>query len=217
MKKLYDLRKNLTPFIPEKALDEVVSLLKKYPIHLGLMKPRRRIFGDYCPQQNVGGFHKITVNGDLNKYAFLIIFLHEYAHLLVFMNHGTQVKAHGKEWRSYFRRLLYEFVRRSVFPEDIRMALHHYAVRMHASMCSDPQLMQVLERYDLRKRPEDEIAIEQLPFKAHFIYNGELFEKGDRLRKNFTCTRLSDGAKFRFISIAKVRIQQNFVSLHPKK
>ena len=207
MKKLFDLRTNLMPFIPEKSLDEVVVLLQKYPIHLGLMAPRSRVFGDYRAPQKHGEFHKITVNGDLNKYAFLITFLHEYAHLLVFVNHGARMQAHGNEWKTYFRRLLNQFILQKIFPEDICLALHHHMAKMPASMASDPQLMRVLERYDVRKRPDNEISIEQLPLGSRFAYNGDLFVKGERLRKNFMCTRLSDGAKFRFNPVAKIIIQ----------
>jgi hypothetical protein len=204
MKKLYDLRAGLVPFIPERALDEVVTLLQKHPIHLGLMAPRSRVFGDYRGAQKVGEYHKITVNGDLNKYAFLITFLHEYAHLLVFVNHGARAQAHGSEWKTCFRQLLHQFIQSDIFPEDICLALQHHMRKMPASTASDPQLMRVLERYNLRKRPENEMTVEQLPPRAKFKYNGDLFEKGERLRKNFTCTRLSDGAKFRFNPVAKI-------------
>jgi len=204
MKKRYDLRTSLMPFIPEKALDEVVILLQKYPIHLGLMAPRKGVFGDYRAAQKIDEFHKITVNGDLNNYAFLITFLHEYAHLLVFVNDGPRARAHGNEWKTYFRRLLQRFIHLEIFPDDIRLALQHYMTKMPASTASDSQLMRVLERYNLRKRPENEMTIEQLPPRARFKYNGSLFEKGERLRKNFICTRLSDGAKFRFNPVAKV-------------
>jgi len=206
MKKLYDLRANLAPFLPEKSLDEVVILLQKYPIHLGLMAPRSRVFGDYRSPQKNGEFHKITVNGDLNKYAFLITFLHEYAHLLVFVNHGPRAQSHGNEWKTEFRLLLRQFIHLEIFPEDIRLALQNYMIKVPASTATDSRLMRVLERYNTKKRPENEVTVEQLPSKAHFKYNGELFEKGERLRKNFMCIRLSDGAKFRFNPMAKVTL-----------
>jgi hypothetical protein len=205
MKKNYDLRASLTPFIPEKSLDEVVVLLQKYPIHLGLMAPRKGVFGDYRAPQKIKEFHKITVNGDLNKYAFLITFLHEYAHLLVFVNYGPRAQAHGNEWKTHFRQLLQHFIRLEIFPDDICFALQNYMIKISASTASNPQLMRVLERYNTRKRPENELTVEQLPPKARFQYNGELFEKGERLRKNFMCTRLSDGTKFRFSPVARVR------------
>jgi len=204
MKKLYDLRASLAPFIPEKSLDEVVVLLQKYPIHLGLMAPRSGVYGDYRTPQKFREFHKITVNGDLNKYAFLIIFLHEYAHLLVFVNHGPRVQAHGIEWKTHFRQLLHQFINLEIFPEDICFALKNHMIKMPASTFSNTQLVRVLERYNTRKRPENEMTVEQLPPKARFKYNEELFEKGERLRKNFICTRLSDGTKFRFSPVAKV-------------
>ena len=205
MKKLFDLRTNLMPFIPEKSLDEVVVLLQKYPIHLGLMAPRSRVFGDYRAPQKRGEFHKITVNGDLNKYAFLITFLHEYAHLQTFANYG-HVQSHGNEWKSAFRQLLQQFIQLDIFPEDIRLALQNYMIKVPASTATDPRLMRVLERYNTRKRSENEMTVEQLPNKARFKYNGEFFEKGERLRKNYTCIRLSDGAKFRFSPVANVTL-----------
>ncbi|MCL2416672.1 MAG: SprT-like domain-containing protein [Bacteroidales bacterium] len=206
MKKLYDLRANLMPFIPEKSLDEVVILLQKYPIHLGLMAPRSRVFGDYRAPQRNGEFHKITVNGDLNKYAFLITLLHEYAHLLVFVEHGPRAQSHGNEWKSAFRQLLRRLIQLEIFPEDIGLALQNYMIKTPASTATDPRLMRVLERYNTRKRPENEITVEQLPPRARFKYNGDFFEKGERLRKNYTCIRLSDGAKFRFSPVAKVAL-----------
>ena len=206
MKKHYDLRASLTPFMPEKALDEVVVLLQKYPIHLGLMAPRSRVFGDYRAPQNVREFHKITVNGDLNKFAFLMTFLHEYAHLLVFVNHGPRAQAHGNEWKTYFRQILHHFISLEIFPDDIRLALQNHMKKVPATTASDPQMMRVLERYNTRKSPENEMTVEQLPAKARFKYNGEIFEKGERLRKNFTCIRLSDGVKFRFNPVAKVQL-----------
>jgi hypothetical protein len=203
MKKFYDLRASLMPFVPEKSLDEVIILLQKHPIHLGLMAPRSRVYGDYRAPQKIGEYHKITINGDLNKFAFLITFLHEYAHLLTFVNY-PRAQSHGNEWKTYFRQLLHQFMQLEIFPEDICLALKKYMIKVPASTASDPQLMRVLERYNTRKRPENEMTVEQLPPKARFKYNSELFEKGERLRKNFTCIRLSDGAKFRFSPVAKV-------------
>jgi len=92
-----------------------------------------------------------------------------------------------------------------IFPDDICFALQNYMIKISASTASNPQLMRVLERYNTRKRPENELTVEQLPPKVRFQYNGELFEKGERLRKNFMCTRLSDGTKFRFSPVARVR------------
>ncbi len=204
MKKIYDLRSSLAPFMPEHALDEVVILLQKFPIHLGLMAPRSRVYGDYLSPAKVGGYHKITVNGDLNKYAFLLTFLHEYAHLLVFVGCGPRAQAHGSEWKTQFRLLLQRFVEQRMFPEDICVALRNYMVRMPASTSADPQLMRVLERYNERKRPENETTVEKLSFGERFSYNGEVFRRGERLRKNYLCVRVSDEMRFRFNPVAKV-------------
>lgn len=204
MKKHYDFRSVLSSFIPENALEEVVVLLSKYPIHLGLMAPRKSVFGDYLAPRTPTDYHRITINGDLNKYAFLLTFLHEYAHLLVFVNHGAHMQAHGDAWKKKFRELIQQFVGKQIFPDDICCALKNYLIKMPASTSGDPYLMRVLEQYDQRKYPPNETSVDELPFKAKFQYNGEVFEKYGRLRKNYTCLRVADRALFRFNPITRV-------------
>ena len=76
------------------------------------------MLGDYRNAVN-GKNHRVTVNGNLNTYAFLITLLHELAHLLAYEQYGNRIFAHGKEWKSIYGKLLHDFLSRKIFPEDI--------------------------------------------------------------------------------------------------
>src|ERR1051325_9211095 len=91
----------LAAYLPEGAFENVVHYLHLYRVHLTVTKERKSILGDYRNAVN-GKNHRITVNGNLNKYAFLITLLHELAHLLTYNQYGHRVVAHGKEWKTLY-------------------------------------------------------------------------------------------------------------------
>ncbi len=86
----------LSNYLPEGAFDPVVSLINEYKVHLTVSKARKSVLGDYR-HAALGANHKISVNGNLNQYEFLITLLHELAHLLCFEQYKNRVEAHGKE------------------------------------------------------------------------------------------------------------------------
>jgi hypothetical protein len=133
----------LTQYLPENALNEVMYLLQEHTIHLRVTLPRRSVLGTYIrPTQR--NYHIITINGDLNRYEFLEVFLHEYAHLLAFVN-GVGYPPHGIGWKNTFRDLLHYFIRRKLFPDDICLALKDLMVKMPAA--STTNLASVLSNY----------------------------------------------------------------------
>ncbi|HVX52260.1 MAG TPA: SprT-like domain-containing protein, partial [Chitinophagaceae bacterium] len=114
----------LAAFLPDDTFNQVVEYLNQYKVHLTLTRERKSVLGDYrnaIPGKN----HRITVNQNLNKYAFLITLLHELAHLLTFEKYGHRVMSHGKEWKQLYSHLLATFVQHNIFPGDIRTALAH--------------------------------------------------------------------------------------------
>ena len=92
----------LQKYLPTGTEDYAADLLLKHSIHLYIKKPRTSKFGDYRAPRP-GENHRISVNKDLNPYAFLVTFLHEVAHLLNYEKHRTRVKPHGPEWKLHFR------------------------------------------------------------------------------------------------------------------
>jgi SprT protein len=129
----------LAEYLPPGTYPHIVDYLHRYKVHLTVSKERASVLGDYR-NATQDRHHRISVNGNLNTYAFLITLLHELAHLLTFDKYGHTVQAHGKEWKALFGSLLAQFLQHHVFPEDIRQALQRTLHNPAASSCADDDL-----------------------------------------------------------------------------
>src|SRR5690349_20613584 len=109
----------LQDYLPPGTGDAVIEYIHKFRVHLSVARERRTLLGDYRHRTNSDN-HRISVNGNLNSYAFLITLLHELAHLLTFEKHGIRVYSHGKEWKGIFGELLVQFLKKDFFPPDIK-------------------------------------------------------------------------------------------------
>ena len=88
----------LNDFLPPGTYKAVSEYLHFYKIHLTITRQRKSILGDYR-HQTASRNHRISINGNLNSFAFLITLLHEIAHLLAFEEYGKKIASHGKEWK----------------------------------------------------------------------------------------------------------------------
>jgi len=138
---------HLRQFIPEGAVALVLEYLNHYHVHLTITKERKSVLGDYRHATHARN-HRISVNGSLNGYSFLITLIHELAHLVTFMEYGNKVQSHGKEWKKIYRKMLEDFLRLSIFPADILAALKKNLHDLPASSCADEGLMRILKKYD---------------------------------------------------------------------
>src|SRR5690349_1539942 len=137
----------LQDYLPPNTYDAVLTYLQHYHVHLTVARERKSILGDYRHRVH-GKNHRISVNGNLNKYSFLITLLHELAHLLTFEKFGNRVAAHGREWKVVFGQLLAQFIEQKVFPADINHALLQSLHNPAASSCADEVLLRILRNYD---------------------------------------------------------------------
>lgn len=187
---------HLEQFLPPGTGEAVLQYLHEYKVHLTIARERKSILGDYrhrTREQN----HRISVNGNLNAYAFLVTLLHEIAHLLTFEQFGNRVSAHGKEWKAVFGKLLHQFVQNQVFPPDIQKELTESLRNPAASSCAEDGLLRVLRNYDVRK--EHHHLVEEFPAGSLFrLKDGRIFKKGEKLRKRYKCTELSTGKVYLF-------------------
>jgi hypothetical protein len=158
--------------------------------------------GDFRAGIN-GDKHRITVNGDLNPYAFLVTTLHEFAHLHTFEKYRNKVLPHGEEWKTAYRNLLLPAINSGQLPKDIEHALVHSLTNTKASSCTDHQLSRVLKTYD---RPKEGIVLlEQLPKNTTFELNGRQFIKGALRRKRFVCQEVYSDRSYLVNALAEVR------------
>jgi SprT protein len=191
----------LQDYLPPGTFDKVLEYLQVYHVHLTVTPGRRSILGDYrhrTREQN----HRITVNGNLNTYAFLITLIHEIAHLLQFEQYGNRVASHGKEWKSIFGKLLFEFLQNKVFPADIEKALLASIHNPAASSCADEVLLRTLKNYD---KESHLVMVEQLkPGGLFKTPDGKIFRKEEKLRKRFRCTEVKTGREYLFSPVYEV-------------
>src|SRR4051812_31861889 len=113
---------HLQQYLPAGTYEGVLEYLQQYHVHLTVAKERKSILGDYRHRTRMEN-HRISINGNLNNFSFLITLLHELAHLLTFEKYGNRVSSHGKEWKLIFGQLLKRFIDKDVFPADIRLSL----------------------------------------------------------------------------------------------
>ena len=187
----------LNAYLPEGAFEPVVALINQYKVHLTVTKARKSVLGDYRHAFQ-GANHKISVNGNLNKYEFLITLLHELAHLLCYEQYRNRVEAHGKEWKNIYGHLLAQFIQQGLFPDDIKKALSKTLLNPAATANGETKLLLVLRKYN-------EVKKVGVVLVAH-IAEGILFEalNGKISLEN----KLEGGAKF----ILEIPAERTFIN-----
>lgn len=192
----------LQSYLPDGSFEEVSYYLHHFKVHLTISRKRQSILGDYrhASSENT---HRISVNGNLNKYAFLITLLHELAHLFTFEQFGNRVQAHGQEWKNEFGKILARFLLKKVFPPEIEKALLKTLKNPAASSCGDEKLLRVLHVYNEKK--EGMHLVEQIPEGGLFRIKGNrIFKKGEKVRKRFKCMEINTGKLYLFSPVYEV-------------
>ncbi len=194
----------LTEYLPERVVNTVYNWIIRYKIHFTITRSRRSKLGDYRAPDAGRPYHRITVNHDLNPYAFFITFVHELAHLLTYKQYGRRVKAHGREWKSNYRRLLEPFLERHIFPEDLQPIVFQHLQNIKASSHADVELTRSLMQFNNKKQ---ETLIEDLRPGDHFVFqNNRKFEMITKLRKRYKCLELDTRRVFLFQPLTPVEI-----------
>ena len=197
----------LKDYIPEEATHIIAQWITDSGCQFKISKSRSSKFGDYRPPHQGKG-HRISVNHDLNPYAFLITTVHEFAHLKTWNEHKHLVKPHGSTWKRNFKELMEVFFELAIFPPDIKEAVQVYLRNPKASSCTDVHLFRTLKKYDQIK--ESHHTIEALPEMSIFsVKNGRVFQKGKKLRKRYRCVEMKTGRVYLFNPIAEVQLLKN--------
>ena len=191
----------LSEYIPESSVPIVYDWIKNNNVQLKIARNRSTKLGDYRPPQGRYGFHRISVNHDLNKYNFLLTFVHEFAHLKNWEKHKRNVNPHGKEWKNKFRELMQNFMNEDIFPKDLLDVLIVF-LKNPSSSTVNISLTKKLREYDSNR---DYLTLEELPDKALFkIHNGFVFKKLEKLRKRYKCKRLDNNRIYLVSPIVEV-------------
>lgn len=176
--------------------------LVRNAVSLKVSRPRLTKLGDYRPPFRKNDPHKISVNSNLNRFAFVVTLVHEIAHLYTYKTYGRRVKPHGEEWKSYFRQLMQPFMAESIFPETIAQALDKYLNNPAASSCTDEQLYLALEKYN--EQSEDVKRVCDLESGARFLFRGRVFRLEYKLRKRYRCVEIETNRQYNFSALAEI-------------
>ncbi len=187
-------------FVPKPAVNYCVKLYQNLGFEFKVKKARQTKMGDY--RFNPGtDKHTITVNNDLNQYAFLVTYLHEVAHLIAFKKFGRSILPHGSEWKLSFSEVSKPLLNEEVFPKNILNALVKYFKNPKASSCSDPVLYQILKDYD---GPSETILLKEIQIGRSFVFNKKIYVKLETKRTRSICQEVVTHKKYMISEIAEV-------------
>ncbi len=196
------LVENLEKYIPAKAIPFVVKHLCAQDTLLKITPKRKRVEATYSSPRLPLNRHTITINNDLNEYAFLFTLMHEIAHMKVRIahQHKPTPKPHGYEWKSIFSTILLEIM--DCFPSDIIIAIENHIQDVAAATCRDKNLYKTFRQYD----KETAIYLDDIPILSFFKIKGDIhtFQKISKIRKNFMCIEISSKLRYRVSGLAIV-------------
>lgn len=196
------LEDKLKNYLPEAIVSTAAQWVIDFKVNLTITKARSSKLGDYRSPFGGDG-HRISINHNLNKYSFLITFIHELAHLCTFNKYGNRVAPHGNEWKEEFKILMREVIKYPVFPKKVFDALVRYMQDPAASSCVDENLQKILLQYD--QIPKN--LVDDLPHGTVFkLENGMVFKKGPKVRKNYECLELRTNRIYRVSPIATAQV-----------
>ncbi len=191
--------------LPENSVTYCLDLWRKIPFSFKVQKPRASKLGDFRYRKD-RKIQTITINSDLNRYQFLLTYLHEVAHLQAFEKHGFAHAPHGVEWKREFQNLMAPMLTDLVFPKDILIPLRHHMVNPSASSARDLFLMKEMSKYDAFSSDSgEEIFLSDLMPGRQFFLSGRKFQKGETRRTRVLCEEIDSGRKYLVSRLAKVK------------
>jgi hypothetical protein len=190
----------LQKHLPAHALDYCLDVVKGYSLAFKVTRPRHSKFGDYR-YLRTHKRHCISVNNNLNPYAFLITYLHECAHMIAFEKYGFTILPHGKEWKKAFQQLLVDSLALHIYPDDLIEPLLHYAANPKASTSSAPALYKILRQYDAKNTSS---FLDDLEAGGLFEFKNKKYRKGQKRRTRVVCEELQSRKKYLIAAHAEV-------------
>ncbi len=197
--KLYQI---LSRHVPENSVHYCLDLWIATPFHFKVTRNRSSKLGDYRfdPHQKD---HTISVNHGLNKYSFLITYVHEIAHLVTTEKHGRRAQPHGKHWKMTFIELMHPLLNDLVFPADVLEPLRRHMKNPPASSHSDLRLVNALRQYDANQ--DNLVPLASLEQGDIFEFNKHMYKRLDVRRTRVLCLQADTERKYLIPKLAMVR------------
>ena len=222
-------RRILSNHLPPQAVDMVYNYLNQHKVHFHITRGRASKLGDYRYSHNplkpgevpegrrAVSYHEISINGDLNPYMFMMVFLHEAAHLethLKYEKTRLSPSPHGHEWQSEYAALLN--VHAALFPPEVQPLLKKYTRRIPLNRSLLRQIEEQLHHYDPDYSAEQHITLDRLlaerpdPAGIRFRLKSKpdiLFEPLERRRTRWLCLDTTTGRCYTVAATAEITIE----------
>lgn len=196
-----DLQEGLRPYLPDRSLEIVMNWLNGRRIFMRITRGRKTKLGDYRPPLK-DDIHRISVNGDMNPFEFLITLTHEIAHLNTWEQYGRKYKPHGIAWKREYAAMLGLLIRENIFPMEIHAEIRKQAENPKATSKCSTDLARALQSHNPVMQG---VFLEDLPPGAIFsLPNGRKFRKEEKLRKWYRCISQENRKAYRISPVAKV-------------
>ena len=193
----------LKKHIPKESLPQIKKWIEELDIAVKVTKSRNTKLGDFRVTRK--GEYLISINYDLNEYAFLITLTHEIAHAFVWKKYKRKVSPHGKQWKATFKEMMLNFLNSDIFPDDILRVLSKHLKKPKASTVNDYNLSKILRKYDNNKQ----LILSEIPDGSIFsTLNGRQFVKLNKLRKRYKCKAIDSEKIYLFNPLAVIDLEK---------
>lgn len=201
-------RRILSNHLPAQAVSMVYDYLNRHRVHFHISRGRTTKLGDYRWPQGEHNYHEMSINGDLNPYFFLWVFLHEAAHLETHLHHDGAAP-HGHEWQSEYALLIKAHT--ALFPAEVQPLLVRYTNHVPLNRTLLRQIEAELHRHDPGYNPGEHITLDRLPVGSRFRLKTKpdiLFESLERRRTRWLCRDTASGRTYTVSATAEIIQQQ---------
>ena len=196
------MKHSLEKYLLQESVKGVMPILVEYGIVLKIKSPRITRHGDYRKLPN--GTFQITINANLNRYAFLLTLIHELAHHATYMRFGSKIKPHGIEWKQTFAQMIKPFLLPPHFDESLIPLLNRHFVNPKASSDTDSKLSLAMKSFN---SPNDKSYIFEIPEGSRFaLYNGRYLLKANNEPNGLSVKKQNQGRTYLFNPNAEVEI-----------
>lgn len=191
----------LAKYLPEQVVNTVFQEIIKHGIQLRITRSRKTKLGDFRPPVNGYG-PRISVNNDLNPYAFFVTFLHEFAHLLAYEKYRHLKQPHGREWKQIYKEQLDRFLGKDIFPVELEETIKKHMKNIKASIHSDLELTRAFQKYDAHPV----LRLEDLQQGDIFIFQqNRKFRILKKVRKRYKCQEINSNRIYLFNALTPVK------------
>ena len=159
------------------------QLWQDHPFDFIVSKARGTKLGDFRYSPTKG--YQVTVNHNLNPYAFLVTYIHEVAHRVTYDIHKSNVNPHGIEWKRNFYELFEPILDEELLPASLVHVLRKYLQNPAATSTGYAPLVTVLASFDTQ--PAIGTRLIDLEEGSVFQLKNLILIKGKLRRTRYIC------------------------------